>query len=156
MLVKYIDFLQLPAPPRPPRGILAGGCYQQCQAHQEVVVPLGWVNVKVHRLVGAVLAPGFCHFLPELLVFGRAVPGVHLQPAGIDNRQQCIDYIRLAPDGIPGAGIFGKAAVVPLQQPGGGPVATVRINRYRSGPMASDAAVGRYRSGWTPAGLCPL
>ncbi len=72
------------APPRPPWLILPGRFNHQCQAHQEVIMSLRWVNIEVHRLAGTTLALSLLHLKPELVLLGSAIPSIHFQPAAVN------------------------------------------------------------------------
>ena len=68
--------------------VAVGGFDEEGETHEEVVVPLGRVDVEIHGLAGAIVAPGLFHLRPEVTVFRRAVRGIYFETAGVDRRQQ--------------------------------------------------------------------
>ena len=67
---------------------MTGGFDEEGQAHKKVVVALGGINEEVHGLAGTVIGLRLFHLIPELLVFRRAVGGIHLQRTGVDSGEE--------------------------------------------------------------------
>ena len=67
---------------------MTGGFDEEGQAHKKVVVALGGINEEVHGLAGTVIGLRLFHLIPELLVFRRAVGGIHLERTGVDGSQE--------------------------------------------------------------------
>mgnify|MGYP005620891851 CR=1 FL=1 len=53
------------------------------QAHQEIVLAFGPVNVEIEAAPGGVAGSGFFGFIPETDRFVRAVSSIHFHPSGV-------------------------------------------------------------------------
>lgn len=64
------------------------GFGEQGQAAEEVVVPVGWVNVEVERVGFGQAVSGLAQLLPALLVrlAGRVLTSVELEPPTVELR----------------------------------------------------------------------
>lgn len=61
-----------------------GGFDEECQAHKKVIMTLRRINEEVHSLAGTIVGLRFFHLVPEFLVFGRAIGGIHLERPRVD------------------------------------------------------------------------
>jgi len=59
----------------------------QSQAHEKIIMSFLRVNVKIHRLVRAILHPGPFQFEQGLVIFPRAILLIEFQPPRIDKGQ---------------------------------------------------------------------
>jgi hypothetical protein len=76
------------------------GCFDnKSQTHEEVVVALRGINEEVHRLAGTVIRLRLFHLVPELLVFGRTVRGIHFKRTGVDGSEEIEAQLGLGRDG---------------------------------------------------------